>query len=251
MAKMTLLDMVQDILSDMDSDEVNSISDTVEALQVAQIIKSTYYNIIDGRDYPFLHELFQLDTSGTSSRPTHLKLPETIIDLDWIKYNKKRLGETRNRYEKIKYVNPEEFLYITDQLDSSADNVQVVEDITGVDLNIRTDKAPEYFTSFDDETLVFDSFDSDVDSTLQNSKLQCYGKRSVAFTLEDSFVPDLPVQMFSYLHNEAKSTCFARLKQIADAKSEQASVSQKRRMSQDAWKVVKGIQYPNYGRTTK
>jgi hypothetical protein len=31
MAKMTLLEMVQDIMSDMDSDEINSISDTQEA----------------------------------------------------------------------------------------------------------------------------------------------------------------------------------------------------------------------------
>ena len=60
MAKMTLLEMVQDIMSDMDSDEVNSINDSQEATQVAQIIKSTYYNIIDGRDMPFLYELFQL-----------------------------------------------------------------------------------------------------------------------------------------------------------------------------------------------
>lgn len=248
MAKMTLLDMVQDILSDMDSDQVNSISDTVESLQVAQIIKSTYYNIIDGRDYPFLHELFQLDSSATVSRPTHMKLPDTIIDLDWIKYNKKKTGETRNRYEKVKYISPEEFLDLVNERDSSGSTTQVVTDPTGIQLNILNSKAPEYFTSFDDETIVFDSFDSDIDSTIQNSKLQCYGKRSVVFTLQDSFIPDLPVQMFSYLHNEAKSTCFARLKQVADAKSEQNSVSQKRRMSQDAWKVSKGIKFPNYGR---
>lgn len=248
MAKMTLLEMVQDILSDMDSDEVNSISDTVESLQVAQIIKSTYYNIIDGRDYPFLHELFQLDGNGTVARPTHMKLPDTIIDLDWIKYNKKKSTETRNRYEKVQYKTPENFLDLINTRDSSVSTVQVVTDPTGVQLNILNNKAPEYFTSFDDETLVFDSFDSSVDSTLQNSKLQCYGKRSVVFNITDDFIPDLPVQMFSYLHNEAKSTCFARLKQIADAKSEQNSVSQKRRMSQDAWKVVKGIQFPHYGR---
>ena len=245
---MTLLEMVQDILSDMDSDEVNSISDTVESLQVAQIIKSTYYNIIDGRDYPFLHELFQLDGNGTVARPTHMKLPDTIIDLDWIKYNKKKSTETRNRYEKVQYKTPENFLDLINTRDSSVSTVQVVTDPTGVQLNILNNKAPEYFTSFDDETLVFDSFDSSVDSTLQNSKLQCYGKRSVVFNITDDFIPDLPVQMFSYLHNEAKSTCFARLKQIADAKSEQNSVSQKRRMSQDAWKVVKGIQFPHYGR---
>jgi hypothetical protein len=248
MAKMTLLEMVQDILSDMDSDEVNSISDTVESLQVAQIIKSTYYNIIDGRDYPFLHELFQLDGNGTVARPTHMKLPDTIIDLDWIKYNKKKNTETRNKYEKVQYETPEDFLDLINKRDSSASSVQIVTDSTGIQLNILNNKAPEYFTSFDDETLVFDSFDSTIDSTLQNSKLQCYGKRSVVFSIFDSFIPDLPVQMFSYLHNEAKSTCFARLKQIADAKSEQNSVSQKRRMSQDAWKIVKGIQFPHYGR---
>jgi hypothetical protein len=49
MAKMTLLEMTQDILSDMDSDEVNSINDSVESLQVAQIIKTTYFNIVNGR----------------------------------------------------------------------------------------------------------------------------------------------------------------------------------------------------------
>lgn len=248
MAKLSLLDMVQDILSDMDSDEVNSISDTVESLQVAQIIKSTYYNIIDGRDYPFLHELFQLDSNGTVARPTHMSLPDTIIDLDWIKYNKKKPTETRNKYEKVIYKTPEEFLDIVNVRDSSSTDVQVVVDSTNIQLNILNNKAPEYFTSFDDETLVFDSFDSDVDSTLQNSKLQCYGKRSVAFTLDNDFIPDLPVQMFTYLLNEAKSTCFARIKQVADAKSEQNSISQKRRMSQDAWKVTKGISFPSYGR---
>ena len=37
---MTLLDMVQDVLNDLDSDEVNDIDDTIEAQQIAQIIKS-------------------------------------------------------------------------------------------------------------------------------------------------------------------------------------------------------------------
>jgi hypothetical protein len=77
---------------------------------------------------------------------------------------------------------------------------------------------------------------------------QYFGKRSVTFTLSDSFTPDLPVQMFSYLLNEAKSVCFATLKQVANVKAEQASISQKRRMSQEAWKIKSGITYPNYGR---
>jgi len=251
MAKMTLLEMTQDILSDMDSDEVNSINDSVESLQVAQIIKTTYYNIIDGRDYDFLYELFQLDASGTSSRPTHMKLPENIIDLKYIKYNCKTLTDTKDKYLKIKYLMPEDFMEVVDKRDSSKSNVTVVTDPTGISINVMNDKAPEYFTSFDDENLVFDSYDSEVDTTLQNNKTQCHGKRSVAFTLLDSFTPDLPVQMFSYLLAEAKSTAFVTLKQMPNAKAEQISNSQKRRMSQDAWRVKNGIHYPNYGRSVR
>jgi len=46
MAKMTVLEIVQDILNDIDGDEVNSIDDTLESEQVAQIVKSTYDAII-------------------------------------------------------------------------------------------------------------------------------------------------------------------------------------------------------------
>lgn len=251
MAKMTLLEMTQDILSDMDSDEVNSINDSVESLQVAQIIKTTYYNIIDGRDYDFLYELFQLDSSGTTSRPTHMKLPENIIDLKYVKYNTRNSTDTKDKYLKIKYLNPEDFMEMVDRRDSSKSDVTVITDTTGISINIINDKAPEYFTSFDDEYLVFDSYDSVVDSTLQNSKSQCHGKRSVAFTLLDNFTPDLPVQMFSYLLAEAKSVAFVTLKQVANAKAEQVSTSQKRRMSQDAWRLKNGIEYPHYGRHGK
>jgi len=146
---------------------------------------------------------------------------------------------------------PEDFMEVVDSRDSSKSNVTVVTDPTGISINVMKDKAPEYFTSFDDENLVFDSYDSEVDTTLQNNKTQCHGKRSVAFTLSDSFTPDLPVQMFSYLLAEAKSTSFVTLKQMANAKAEQVSVSQKRRMSQDAWRVKNGIHYPNYGRMTR
>lgn len=245
---MTLLEIVQDILSDMDSDEVNSINDSTESLQVAQLVKSTYYTIIDGRDFPWMKEMFQLNATGGSSRPTYMALPDTIIDLDWIKYNTRKSTDTKDKFTKVEYKLPEEFLEITDQRDSSATNIQVITDPSGIKINAYNDRGPQYFTSFDDDTLVFDSYDSAIDSFLQNSKTQCYGKRSVVFTMSDSFTPDLPVQMFSYLLNEAKSNCFATLKQVANVKAEQNSISQKRRMSQEAWKIKKGVSFPNYGR---
>ncbi len=180
-----------------------------------------------------------------------MRLPETIIDLKWIKYDCKKPGETRNRFTKIIYKTPEEFLDITDQRLSTDSKVTVVTDSTGIKINVYDDRAPAYFTSFDDDYVVFDAYNSAVESSLQNSKTQCHGKRSVAFTLSDTFTPDLPVQMFTYLLNEAKSAAFLTLKQLPNPKAEQISVSQKRKMSQEAWKISNGIKYPNYGRKGK
>lgn len=246
---MTLLDIVQDILSDMDSDEVNSISDTQESLQVAQIVKSSYYNIIDGKDFPFLYELFQLDTSGTVAKPTHMNLPDSVADLKWIKYNNKKATDTNDKYTKVTYKRPEDFLDITDARISDDSKVLIVTDASGIKVNVFNERGPTCFTSFDDEVLVFDAWDSAKETNLQNSQTQAYGKLSVTWSVTDTFVPDLPVQMFSYLLNEAKSACFLTLKQMQNAKVEQQSLSQKRRMSQDAWKIENGITYGNYGRT--
>jgi hypothetical protein len=180
-----------------------------------------------------------------------MRLPETIIDLKWIKYDCKKPGETRNRFTKIIYKTPEEFLDITDQRLSTDSKITVVTDSTGIKINVYDDRAPSCFTSFDDDFLVFDAYNSALESSLQNSKTQCHGKRSVAFTLSDTFTPDLPVQMFTYLLNEAKSAAFLTLKQMPNPKAEQISVSQKRKMSQEAWKISNGIRYPNYGRKGK
>ena len=248
MAKLTVLDMVQDILSDLDSDEVNSINDTIEATQVAQIIKTTYFNIIDGKDWPFLFQFFQLDSSINPARPNYMKLPESVVNVETIKYNKRLITDTFDRYTDVTYKTPEEFLDIVNARHSDATNVLVVTDASLVKLNIFNDKAPSYFTSFDDEYLVFDSYDSDVDTILQTSKTQCHGKVRPTFSMTDIFVPDLPVQMFSYLLNEAKSTCFLILKQAPNQKAEQHSISQRRRMSQEAWRIKNGVTYPNYGR---
>ena len=62
----TLLQMVQSILSDMDSEAVNSISDTVEAEQVASVIQETFFNIVAARYIPEHRPLIKL-TSGTGN----------------------------------------------------------------------------------------------------------------------------------------------------------------------------------------
>lgn len=246
MAKMSILEMTQDILSDMESDEVNSINDTVEALQVANIIKSTYTSIIDSKEWPWLNTLFKLESSTDSTKPTHMKIPENIIQVKNIKYDIAKSTDIKTKYTELSYKTPEEFLNIVDIRDSSVTNILVVNDETP--LNIHNHISPTYYTSFDDKYIVFDSYDSTVDNILQSSKTKCFGTRSGTLTFLDDTIPDLPVQMFSYLLNEAKSTCFSVIKQMANNKAEQHSISQRRRQSQDSWRLKRGIVYPDYGR---
>src|SRR6266446_7745157 len=86
MAQQTLLQMTQDILSALDSDEVNSIGDTVESQQVATIIKNKYYDMVSRGALPEQEILFQLNPSGDSTKPILMFMPDRVSKIEWIKY---------------------------------------------------------------------------------------------------------------------------------------------------------------------
>ena len=248
MARLTLLEIVQSTLNDMDSDEVNSINDTVESLQISQIAKDTYYSLLARRDWPHLKQMFLLDSVSDTSRPNYLKLPNNVHEMDLIKYNKRKSTDTRDRYQEVTYMYPDNFLMKQNELNESNSNVTQVTDSTGVKYNIYNDRAAEYWTSFDDEYIVFDGYDSDLESSIQGSKTQCTGIIEPGWSSTDTFVPDLPIDAFPLLLEETKSASFLALKQVANDKAEQRSQSHKRRLSRKSWRTKGGVRYPNYGR---
>lgn len=243
--------MVVDILNDMDGDEVNSIDDTFESSQVAQIIKSTYYAMMSNRNWPHTRQTVQLNPSGDTSYPTHMKVQEEIKELCFVNYNKAKTGETRKVYQPIKWLEPDDFLRVTNRRDNDSDNIDVIADYTGVELLIKNDLAPTYYTSFDDDNLVFDSYDSEVDNTLQQSKIQSQAYVIPAWSSDDDFIPDLPAEAFTALLEESKSRAMLKLKQVSDVKAEQESTRQQRWLSRKAWRVNGGVKYANYGRNTR
>lgn len=246
--KMTLLEMVVDILSDMDSDEVNSIDDTQESTQVAQIVKSTYFAMLSDRNWPHTRKTISFTPLADTSKPTHLLIPEKVKEVVFVKYNKMRLTDTRKKYEDMCWKEPDDFLRQTNQYDNSQANVLIVQDFSGVEFMVRNDIPPTYYTSFDDKYIIFDSFDNLVDDTIQESKIQAMGYVYPDWTTDNSFIPDLPIEAFTSLLEEAKSRASIKLKQVADQKAEQESTRQRRWLSRKAWTAHGGIQYPNYGR---
>lgn len=246
--KYSLLDMVQEILNDMDGDEVNSIDDTVEATQVASIVKSTYFAMMSSRNWPHLRKSIQLIPTTNLAQPTHMYVKEDIKELDFINYDTRKTGETRAKYLEMKWREPEDFLRITNAYNIDADNVQSVVDDSQLDLQVMNDRAPTLYTSFDDKTLIFNAYDSERESNIQSTFVQSMAYIMPSWTGGDDFIPDLPDEAFSALIEETKSRASLKLRQIADNKSEQESRRQQRWLARKARRVSNGIIYPNYGR---
>lgn len=251
MPKFTVLEMVQDILSEMNSDEVNSIDDTVESEQVAQMVKTAYYNLITTRNWPHLKKMFQPTDSGTTAKPTHVRVDDSVKEMEWIKYNTRSVNDEKDTYENMRWCEPEEFIERTNNRNSSQDHVSTITDFSGVKILIRNDKAPEYYTSFDDDWLVFDSYDSEVDDTLHSAKFQAYGAIETEFELDDDFIPDMPEEAFTVLLAEAKSMAFLAERQMMNDKAEQHARSGQRWLARKAWRTHGGIKTPNYGRRAR
>lgn len=84
--KYSLLEMTQSILSSLSSDEVNSIGDTAESLQIVNIIEQVYYNMAARGNLPEHNGLVQLQGSDDVTRPVLMTVPDNVTRIDWIEY---------------------------------------------------------------------------------------------------------------------------------------------------------------------
>lgn len=234
MATMTLLDMTQNILSAMESDNVNDISDTEESEAVALVIKETYFDLVSQRDWPFLATRTTLTALGDTDYPTKMQFPTSLNKVFWIKYNKKD----------VQWMAPKDF---QDMIDLREEEAGVVDE-NGYFLT----QDPTYWTTFDDNFVFFDSIDTDEDSTLVAIKSVVYGQTVPTWTHENSFVPTLPDKMFPLLLADAKGTCFLNAKQTANAKEERKAQRLKVRMQRESIRNDQGESKSNtavnYGR---
>jgi hypothetical protein len=215
--RQTLLEIVQSILSSMDSDEVNSISDTVEAQQVAAIVQETYNYLVSSINLPEHYSLFELQASGDPNLPVVMYLPSNVLELKYLKYDTVLTDEDGPIYKEVWPLELTEFLNRMYNLSSSNSNVgtaTLTANSEDFPILFNNDRAPQYYTSFDDYSLLFDAYNSDEDTTLQKSKTVAFGRLSPSFSLTDSFTPDLDPEHFTLLLNESKAQAFAELKQL-------------------------------------
>lgn len=218
----TLKEMVSLILNSMDSDSVNSISDTVESLDVANTIKSCYYDLATDLNLPEHNKLFELNASGDNAKPVLMTLPTNALRLDWLKYDVRLDGETTADYLLLERVELDDFFRrqeILRDYSSSVDTMTFTSNGESFEYFYWNDRAPVFYTTFDDHTLLFDGHDLNLDTTLQKSKTMAFGAIYPTFTLTDNFYPDLDPTQFSLLINQAKVRCFNEKKQMVNSEA--------------------------------
>lgn len=189
MAKLTTLQFVQRALSRIDSENVSSVDETVESEQVKLFLDEAYEEII--ADYPWFH-LRTFDTLEVTATAHVMKIPDDIetVDGNLIRYNDKDVW----------YVTPERMEEILSGRDTSLSDV----DANGA----LTNRDPAYWTTEDDENIIFDSYDGSLVSA--NSRV-----RMVRFPTalnDNTDVPDLPDRLHITLQHRVYELCLRFLK---------------------------------------
>jgi hypothetical protein len=219
MEKLTLLQMTQNILSAMNSDEVNSITDTVESQQVADEIQNTFRDLYTDHDMGSFEGLVTLTSPASTATPNVLNLPTNVQFIKWLKYRDYRNTSSDITYVDLTYMEPELFVkHIVEQVDP-ASNVSVpILSSSSVTYPIANDRAPRYYTIFEDsQKIVFDAFDQTYESYLTGSNSLAWSVMYKTFTMADSFVPPIPANEFPHLLAEAKNACFINIKEVANS----------------------------------
>lgn len=251
--KRTLLDLTQNILSALSSDEVNSISDSPEALQVAEIIKTTYYNIIARSDLTLHEELFQLTPSTDATKPVLMYVPMNASRIEWIKYYNQTISPAM--YQQVRVMGVEDYLNMVDNFNPSDTTVSSFTfNFNGgtFTFQYKNNKQPQYCTVLENQFVIFDGFDKSKENTLEGSKTRCWGQFLPNWSTVDTFVPELDDDQFPLLLNEAKSLAFFELKQQPHAKAEQEAKRQWGSLQKDKSIINKPSYFdalPNFGRS--
>lgn len=190
--QITLLEAVKEYLDAVDGFAVDSIFETDEAQRAARICRRVFFRLFSTVDNLQSNGAFvRLEGNALLSKPVYARLPfETQrVQGSRIEY------KNGTAYSPVQYLDPEDFMELTKGRSSTAEGAQVVQDYGGAEFVIWNNRQPQYYTSFDGEYVVFDSFDNTVSSTIVAAHARMYVTNEPVFNLDNNFVIPVPTHL--------------------------------------------------------
>lgn len=263
----TMLDTVTRVLSELNSDMVDSIEDTIEAKEIASIVRDVYQSVTT--EYSWLaNENFinpiTSDESIIELQPniTHIKRvlikPSTICG-DTVSCQAGRIQNpvytkggpvTANcntdakGWKELTYLDKGDFMSImstTPYDDSNGIPYAHYGVYTGTQAN------PTYYTVIYNH-LILDSICKEAYENFPLSDLRLLGQYTADIPLEDGAVINLNPQLFAYFLAECKSQAFFSIKQMPNTKIEQLAQRLRRQLVNSKSRQGRNntkIKYPN------
>lgn len=251
MDQRTLLEIVNDISVTLDFETVSDIDETPESERIVRLAKMVYQGLMANGDWPHLKTLTRLEALNDPERPTFLKIPNIIAEITSVRYEITDAGDEKRQFKEVEYFeHPSDFLDKVLHRDTSRDNVEILQNHEGVPIPVFNSQPPTYCTTFDDTYLVFDSYDINIDSTLQSHKSIVEGLRGYHWHNENTFVPEMPGRMFPVYMAKLSLVAGEKLRQTysqEDAYDARVGISRLRRKS----RVIPEKRKPRYGRRSR
>ena len=242
----TLLDVVQRTLHAINGDNVDSYNATDESLKIAYIAEEVFNQITSNSNLKETTVIGQLVGLGDLNNPTRMTKPNDIDNLIMVEYRDATISGSP--YKEVCYLEPMDFLTRTKNRDPTTDT-DILEVTNPVGLLVDKSKHPSWYTSFDDQSLVFDSYDVTVDSTLQTIKSRVYYTTIPDFILQNTFVIPLDQDQLTAYLLRVKERAWTDLKEqpngviTREARREMAKLFHNSDLQHR-----NQMRYPNYGR---
>lgn len=219
MAKRTILQLVAQLGEGIESDEIESLNETVEASDIASILEQTYKEILNRRTWEFMTgKVRQLDNRLPASTELNtLLIPADVKKITCLRYK----DEVSDKFGDLLYLTACDFVEMVQSRTVTDAAITSILNEDGVELLTFTDRKPEHWTSFDEATITFDAYDValgtgniGVDSVIIADVMP------VTDFTDPTAVLNIPERMETLVFNEALSTCNYRLRQTADPRTD-------------------------------
>ena len=246
--KYTLLDIVQKTLKALREINVDSISDSEMAGDIADLAEDIYYELVMPEFTPEHMTLLQAEALGDTDRPNYLRIPDYVDYVEKVEYQVQDAGDDIE-WRKLTYLTPDAFLDLLKGNSSSDSDSQLITDFGDGQFTIKNEEMPTYWTTFDDEYIVCDSVDTTEEASLQASKTRMFGQKLPTFTQSDTFTPDLDAHLFPRYLQEVIARAHYDIKQAPHEKAELSARRQKVKTQNDRRRTrQRSLPYPSYGR---
>jgi hypothetical protein len=193
--KLTLLEIVQDMLVATDSENVSSVGETEDAGMCVNIANREFERLISKFRWRHTREFSKLEVTSYTNVMT---LPSNGVALkpDSVYY----AGDL------VYYMIPEHFLAYTISRLTTESNIEEVNNI-----HIYNDRNPQYYTSFDDFNIVFDSIPAAGGLVKATTDVIIYTAPTSRLTADGEYF-DLPPQAYPALVARCVSKAILEIK---------------------------------------